>query len=325
MKTPRLAALALMVPVAFAASADQPKTDKPKDETKPADVMSAETFAGLKLRALGPSLTSGRIGDLAVDPKHPGRYFVAVASGGVWKTVNDGTTWAPVFDREGSYSIGCVTIDPNNPNTVWVGTGENNSQRSVGWGDGVYRSDDGGQHWQNMGLKHSEHIGKILLDPRDFNVVWVAAQGPLWGPGGDRGLYKSVDGGKTWVASLKISENTGVSDVAMDPRNPDLLYASAYQRRRHVWTLINGGPESTVYKTTDGGKSWRKVQEGLPKDVDLGRIGLAVSPVDPDVVFALVEAAEDKSGFFRSSNRGETWEKRCGYKTVSGQYYQEIF
>ena len=325
MKTPRLAALALMVPVAFAASADQPKTDKPKDETKPADVMSAETFAGLKLRALGPSLTSGRIGDLAVDPKHPGRYFVAVASGGVWKTVNDGTTWAPVFDREGSYSIGCVTIDPNNPNTVWVGTGENNSQRSVGWGDGVYRSDDGGQHWQNMGLKHSEHIGKILLDPRDFNVVWVAAQGPLWGPGGDRGLYKSVDGGKTWVASLKISENTGVSDVAMDPRNPDLLYASAYQRRRHVWTLINGGPESAVYKTTDGGKSWRKVQEGLPKDVDLGRIGLAVSPVDPDVVFALVEAAEDKSGFFRSSNRGETWEKRGDYKTTSGQYYQEIF
>ncbi|MBZ5590444.1 MAG: glycosyl hydrolase [Acidobacteriia bacterium] len=325
MKTPLLACLALIVPVAFAASATQQRAEKPKDEPKPTDVMSAETFVGLKLRAIGPALTSGRIGDFAVDPKHPGRYFVAVASGGVWKTVNDGTTWTAVFDREGSYSIGCVTMGPSNPNTVWVGTGENNSQRSVGWGDGVYRSDDGGQHWQNMGLKHSEHIGKILVDPRDSNVVWVAAQGPLWGPGGDRGLYRSADGGKNWTASLKISEDTGISDVVMDPRNPDLLYASAYQRRRHVWTMINGGPESAIYKTTDGGKNWRKVSEGLPKDVDLGRIGLAVSPADPDVVYAIVEAAETKSGFFRSQDRGETWEKRCDYKTTSGQYYQEIF
>jgi len=320
-----LAALALLFPAAVCAAAVPPKSEKPKDEAKPADVMSADTFAGLKLRALGPAVTSGRIIDFAVDPKHPGRYFVAVASGGVWKTVNDGTTWTPVFDREGSYSIGCVTLDPNNPFTVWVGSGENNSQRSVGWGDGVYRSDDGGRHWQNIGLKHSEHVGKILVDPRDSNVVWVAAQGPLWGPGGDRGLYRSADGGKTWNASLKVSENTGVSDVVMDPRNPDVMYASSYQRRRHVWTVINGGPESAIYKTTDGGKSWRKVVEGLPKDVDLGRIGLAVSPVDPDVVYAIVEAGEDKSGFFRSTDRGETWEKRSGYKTVSGQYYQEIF
>ncbi len=324
MNTAHLAALALIAPVALSAAVAQPKGGKPDGDAKPADVMSADTFAGLRLRSIGPALTSGRIGDFAVDPKHPERYFVAVASGGVWRTGNGGTTWTPVFDDEGSYSIGCVTLDPSNPYTVWVGTGENNSQRSVGWGDGVYRSDDGGQHWRNVGLKHSEHIGKILVDPRLSDVVWVAAQGPLWGPGGDRGLYKSTDGGKTWTVSLKISEDTGVSDVVMDPRKPDVMYASAYQRRRHVWTVINGGPESAIYKTTDGGANWRKVGEGLPK-VDLGRIGLAVSPANPDVVYAIVEAAEDKSGFYRSADRGETWERRSDYKTTSGQYYQEIF
>ena len=324
MRAAHVAALALLFPVALAASAAPPRAGKPADDSKPADVMSADTFAGLKLRSIGPALTSGRIGDLAVDPKRPERYFVAAASGGVWRTVNAGTTWTPVFDGEGSYSIGCLALDPNNPYTVWVGTGENNSQRSVAWGDGVYRSDDGGQHWKNVGLKRSEHIGKILVDPRASEVVWVAAQGPLWGPGGDRGLYKTNDGGKTWSVSLKISDDTGVSDVVMDPRRPDVMYAAAYQRRRHVWTVINGGPEAAIYKTTDGGANWRKVSEGLPK-VDLGRIGLAVSPANPDVVYAIVEAAEDKSGFFRSTDRGETWEKRSDYKTTSGQYYNKIF
>jgi photosystem II stability/assembly factor-like uncharacterized protein len=319
------AAVIALVMVPYTASASKPQAQKSKIDAKKADAMSTDTFAGLKLRSIGPATTSGRIADFAVEAANPSHYFVAVASGGVWKTTNGGTTFTPAFDKEGAYSIGCVAIDPSNPNTVWVGTGENNSQRSVSWGDGVYRSDDGGKNWTNVGLKHSEHIGKILIDPRDPRVVYVAAQGPLWAPGGDRGLYKTTDGGKTWAAVLTISENTGVTDVAFDPRNPDLLYAASYQRRRHVWTLIDGGPESAIYKSTDAGKTWRKLERGLPKDVDLGRIGLAVSPADPDVVYAIIEAADDKGGVFRSTDRGETWEKRSDYMSTSGQYYNELF
>jgi photosystem II stability/assembly factor-like uncharacterized protein len=313
----------VLVPAMVAAT--PPRSAKAKDPEAGKGVMSAKTFSGLKLRSIGPATTSGRIADFAVEAAEPSHYYVAVASGGVWKTVNAGTTYVPVFDEEGSYSIGCIALDPTNANTLWVGTGENNSQRSVSWGDGVYRSDDGGKSWTNVGLKHSEHIGKILIDPRDPRVVYVAAQGPLWGPGGDRGLYKTTDAGKTWTAVLTISENTGVTDVVFDPRNPDLLYAASYQRRRRVWTLIDGGPESAIYKSTDAGKSWRKVERGLPKDVDLGRIGLAVSPADPDVVYAIIEAADGKGGVFRSTDRGETWEKRSDYMTTSGQYYNEIF
>jgi photosystem II stability/assembly factor-like uncharacterized protein len=279
-----------------------------KDEKEPPKGgYRSETFAGLELRSIGPALTSGRITDLAVDPENKHRWFVASADGGVWRTVNSGITFQPVFDGEVSHSIGCVTIDPNDPFVIWVGSGENNSQRVVGYGDGIYRSDDGGETWKNMGLKASEHISKIVVDPRDSLVVWVAAQGPLWGPGGDRGLYRTADGGKTWNRSLTISENTGVTDVVMDPRDPDVLYASAYQRRRHVFTLIDGGPESAIYKSVDGGANWRKITTGLPKE-DMGRIGLAVAPAEPDTVYAVIEAANKAGGFFRSENRGETWE-----------------
>lgn len=291
-----------------------------KDTT---DYLSSKTFSGLKLRLIGPGLTSGRIIDLAVHPENPATFYVAVACGGVWKTVNAGISFTPIFDKEASFSIGCVTIDPNNPHTVWVGSGENNSQRSVSYGDGVYKSIDGGKSWKNVGLKKSEHIGKILIDPRNSNTVYVAAQGPLWGPGGDRGLYKTTNGGETWEQVLKISENTGVSDMAFDPRNPDVIYATAYQRRRHVWTLINGGPEGAIYKSVDAGKTWTKLTEGLPSG-DVGRIGIAVSPVNPDIVYALIEAA-DGGGFYRSIDRGATWEKRYDYKSSSAQYYQEIF
>ena len=244
----------------------------------------------------------------------------------MWRTDNGGTTWTPVFDGEGSYSIGAVTIDPRNPNVVWVGTGENNSQRSVGYGDGVYKSEDGGKSWKNVGLKASEHIGKILVHPEDSNVVYVAAQGPLWAPGGDRGLYKTTDGGKTWNAVLTIDENTGVTDVVMDPRDPDTLVAASYQRRRHVFTLIDGGPGSGVHKTTDGGKTWKKVTSGLPKE-EMGRIGLAIAPTEPDTLYALVEtaAANKAGGTFRSTNRGESWEKRGDYVPGGPMYYQEIF
>ncbi|MCU0961191.1 MAG: hypothetical protein MUF48_13910 [Pirellulaceae bacterium] len=285
--------------------------------------LNASLLSGLSFRGLGPAFMSGRISDIAVDSVDRNVWYVAAASGGVWKTENCGTTWTPIFDGYGSYSIGCVTVDPQNRHVVWVGTGENNSQRSVGYGDGVYKSLDGGKSFTRVGLENSEHIGKILIDPRDSQVVYVAAQGPLWAPGGDRGLYKTTDGGQTWTLVLNISENTGVSDVVFDPRNPDVLLAVAYQRRRHVWTLINGGPESALYKSTDGGQNWRKITRGLP-GVDLGRIGVAVSPIQPDVVYALVEAAEGQSGFFKSTDGGETWAKQGSYESTSPQYYQEI-
>ncbi len=283
---------------------------------------AAPDLGGLKLRSLGPAVTSGRIVGFAVDPKDRGTYYVASASGGVWKTTNAGTSWAPIFDEQGSYSIGCVVLDPKNPHVVWVGTGENNSQRSVGYGDGVYRSDDGGKSWKKVGLEKSEHIGKILMDPRNSEVVYVAAQGPLWGPGGDRGLYKTTDGGKTWKAVLTISENTGVTDVVLDPQHPDVLIAAAYQRRRHVWTLIDGGPEGALYKSTDGGASWTKLKAGLPTG-DLGRIGLAVAPNRPDVVYAIIESTDKKGGIFRSTDFGGTWEKRNDFDSQA-QYYAHL-
>ena len=319
MKNDRLAVLALGIVVAAACSPVVLAGDE-KDE---AEGMSAGTFAGMKFRSIGPALMSGRICDFAVDPNDPSHYFVAACSGGVWKTENAGITYAPVFDGEGSFSIGCVTLDPKNPYVVWVGTGENNSQRSVAFGDGVYRSRDGGKSWENLGLKESEHIGKIVIDPRDSNVVYVAAQGPLWRSGGDRGLYKTMDGGKTWQRVLYVSEDTGINEVYLDPRDPDVLFATAYQRRRHVWTLIDGGPEGAIYKSTDAGKSWRKVASGIP-DVDKGRIGMCIPATRPDTVYAVVEAAEEKGGFFRSTDRGETWEKRSSYVSGGPQYYNEL-
>ncbi len=295
-----------------------------ENEKKDSGPMKSSTFNGLKFRGIGPGIASGRIIDFAVHPCNNDIIYAAIASGGVWKTTNHGTTWIPIFDSQGSYSIGCVTIDPNNHHTVWVGSGENNSQRSVSHGDGIYRSDDGGKTWRNMGLKKSEHIGKIIVRPGNSNEVWVAAQGPLWNAGGDRGLYKTTDGGKTWDKSLYISENTGVSDLVMDPRDPDVLYASSYQRRRHVWTLINGGPEAAIYKTTDNGKTWNKLSGGLPGG-ELGRIGLGISPVNPDYIYALIEAVGNKGGFFRSTDRGASWKEMYDMKSSSAQYYQEVF
>ncbi|MGZ5481260.1 MAG: VPS10 domain-containing protein [Pyrinomonadaceae bacterium] len=300
-------------------------TDQPQgeDESRPRDPMSTGTFNGLRFRSIGPAFTSGRVIGIAVDPNNSAKYYVAAASGGVWKTVNNGTTWTPIFDREGSYSIGAIVLDPKNPLTVWVGTGENNSQRSASYGNGLYRSDDGGRSWRNVGLKTSEHIGKIAIDPKDSNIVYVAAQGPLWGPGGDRGLYKTTDGGKTWKQILKFSEHTGVTDVVIDPNNPETIYAASYQRRRHMWTLINGGPESAIHKSTDGGATWTRLRAGLPT-IDMGRIGLAVSPVDSNVIYATVESTDRRGGIFRSSDRGGSWERRNEFDTTA-MYYGKIF
>lgn len=296
-----------------------------KVKTEPAptpSLLSTTSLSGLKFRGIGPALTSGRISDLAVNPQNHKEYFVAVSSGGVWKTSNAGTTYEPVFDAEGSYSIGCITMDPNNSNVIWVGTGENNNQRSVAYGDGIYKSIDGGDSWTHMGLKNSEHIGKIIVDPRNSDVIYVAAIGPLWSKGGDRGVYKSTDGGKSWRIVLELDEQTGVNDIVMDPRNPDVLYAAAHQRRRHVFTYIGGGPGSGMYKTVDGGANWEKINEGLPT-VDMGRIGLAIAPSNPEIIYAIVEAAQGEGGFFRTTNRGASWKKMGSY-TSSGNYYQEI-
>ena len=305
----------------FVFSSAHLRSQENKEEEK--GPWKSSAFSGLKFRSIGPAFMSGRISDFAVNPCNPAEYYVAVASGGLWKTSNAGTTWESIFDSQKSYSMGCIAMDPNNHNVVWVGTGENNSQRSVSWGDGVYKTIDGGKSWKNMGLKNSEHIGKIIVDPRNSNAVYVAAQGPLWNAGGDRGLYKTTDGGENWEKVLEISENTGVTDVIFDPCNPDVLYAAAYQRRRHVFTLINGGPESAIYKSVDAGKTWKKLKTGLPS-VDMGRIGLTVSPVKPYYIYAIIEAAEGKGGFFRSSDKGASWQKRNSYIANSPQYYMEI-
>ena len=280
---------------------------------------TAKTFGGLELRGIGPAFMSGRIADIAIHPDRTSTWWVAVGSGNVWKTTNAGTTWKPVFDGEGSYSVGCVTIDPKRPDVVWVGTGENVGGRHVGYGDGVYRSLDAGKTWKNMGLGKSEHIGRIVVDPRDSDVVFVAAQGPLWSAGGDRGVFKTTDGGGTWTKILGAGEYTGANEVVMDPTNPDVLYASLHQRFRNVAVLVNGGPESGIWKTTDGGATWRKLETGLflekseggatkDEEKDMGKIGLAISPQDSRVVYATIERAHRKGGFYRSSNGGESWE-----------------
>ena len=288
-----------------------------------AQTIPADTFAGLRARSIGPAVTSGRVMTIAVHPSDNAVFYVGAASGGVWKTVNGGASFQPVFDTQGSFSIGWIAVDPRRPSIVWVGTGERNSQRSVAYGDGVYKSEDGGRSWTNVGLNASEHIGRVVIDPKNTDTVYVAAQGPLWGPGGDRGLYKTTDGGKTWTQVLKISENTGVSDVVLDPRDPEVIVATSYQRRRHFFTMIDGGPESAIHRSSDGGKTWKKVTTGLPEE-QLGRIGIAISPVNPDILYANVEAANRKGGIFRSIDNGVTWEKRADYNG-GAMYYGDIY
>lgn len=292
----------------------------------PATSALHEAISGLGLRGIGPAFMGGRIASIAIDPRRSSTWYVAVGSGGLWKTTNAGTTWTPIFDDEGAYSIGCVAIDPNQPDVVWVGTGEAVSGRHVAWGNGVHRSSDGGKTWTHMGLERSEHIAAILIDPRDSKIVYIAAEGPLWSAGGERGLFKTNDGGLTWETVLDIDEDTGVTSLAFAPGKPDVVYAATYQRRRRVWSFLGGGPGSGLHKSTDAGVTWKRMTEGLPKG-DMGKIGLAVTPADPDLVFATIEAEASERGFYRSTDRGQSWVRRSDY--ISGgtgpHYYQEIF
>ncbi len=311
-----LLVLAMMCGTSFGQKKNENSAEK--------DKFSARTFSGLKFRSIGPAYASGRIADFAVNPDNHKEYYVGVASGNIFKTVNSGITWEPVFEKYGSYSIGCLAMDPNNFNVVWAGTGENNSQRALGYGDGVYRTEDGGKSWKNMGLKSSRQIGEIIIHPINSDIVFVAAEGSVWGPGGERGVYKTTDGGKTWNAVLTISENTGVADMVMDPRNPDVIYAASHQRRRHVFTKIDGGPETAIYRTTDGGENWTKLKSGLPSG-EMGAIGLAISPANPDYVYAIIELPGRRGGFYRTTNRGASWTKMSDHVSNSPQYYNELF
>ncbi len=281
-------------------------------------------FKNLSPRLIGPAYPSGRISDFAFDPKRSNHFYVATSSGGVWETADNGISWKPIFDKYASYATSDIEIDPNNPSVLWLGTGENNAQRSVANGDGVYKSVDGGKSWKNVGLKDSGHIGRIWINPANSDHVLVSSQGPLWSSGGDRGLYQTIDGGATWTRILDIDENTGVNEFVVDPNNPNIIVASSYQRRRHVWTLINGGPGSGIHRTTDGGKTWKKVSSGLPGG-ELGRIGIAGSKSEPNLIYAIIEAEDKGEGVYASTDFGVTWKKRSSRQTSSPQYYNELF
>ena len=303
----------------LSASVSGQRAERVKSDT----LLTTGLVSGLKFRGIGPAWASGRVADFAVNPSNLSEYYAAIASGNIWKTENNGTTWKPVFDSYGAYAIGVIRIDPNNHNVVWVGTGENNHQRALGYGDGVYKSVDGGKSFKNMGLKESRQIGGIVIDPRNSDIVLVACEGSAWGPGGERGLYRTADGGKSWEKVLNISDETGVNNVVIDPKDPDIMYATSEQRRRHHFTKIGGGPESAVYKTTDAGKTWYKIMKGLPSG-DIGGMGIDVSPVNPNIVYLIVEAAGNSGGFFRSTDKGESWERMNSYHS-SGQYYNKIY
>lgn len=283
------------------------------------------SFNEVKFRSIGPAFMTGRISDVVIDPADESHWYVGVGSGGVWETHNAGVTFTPIFDKQKVYSIGCITLDSHSRN-LWVGSGENLGGRHISFGDGVYLSKDGGKTWKNMGLKMSNHISKIVVHPTNPNMVWVAAQGPLWSAGGERGVYKTIDGGKTWKQTLGDQEWTGATDLLLDPRNPDVLYAATWQRHRTVAAYLGGGPKSGIHKSIDGGNTWEKLKTGLPSG-NMGKIGLALSPQNPDVVYAAIELDLKKGGFYRSADRGRSWVKKSD--VISGgtgpHYYQEIW
>ena len=285
----------------------------------------------LAFRSIGPALMGGRIVDIAVAENPPsvrgGRLgtviYIGAATGGVWKSTNAGVSWTAVFDSVRAGGVGAVAVAPSNSDIVWVGTGEPNNMRSSSWGTGVYKSTDGGKTWSAPMLPTSQHIGRIVIDPRDPNVVYVAALGPLWAPGGERGLYKTTDGGRTWTNTKEISQYTGFTDVAMDPSDPDVLYAAALERERREYSFLPAGPESGIYKTSDAGKNWTKLTQGLPKG-EIGRIGLSVCRSRPSTVYAVIHAEGNSGGVYRSDDGGESWKGSLNPSNATAWYYGQI-
>jgi len=291
-----------------------------KAEKEKGGPLSESLLESLKWRNIGPANMGGRIDDFAVIESNPHIIYAATASGGVWKTTNNGITWIPIFDDQTTSTIGDVTICPSNPDIILVGTGEPNNRQSSSWGDGVYKSNDGGKTWKNMGLEDTHHIGRIVVHPTNPDIVFVAALGHLWGPNKERGLFRTKDGGKTWTNTLYIDENTGCVDVAIDPDSPNTLYAAAYQRRRRGWGFSGGGPQSGLYKTTDGGENWVKLTAGLPEGI-AGRIGIDIYHSDPNIVYVIYE--NERGGVFRSEDKGSTW-KKMSSTNPRPMYYSQI-
>ncbi len=302
----RLMVLALMVALLVL-----PAGAKEKARTEPDFSSLIKAF---KWRNIGPAVMGGRTVDFAVVESNPSVVYAAMGPSGLWKSENGGLTWKPIFDHQGTISIGAVAVSQSNPDIVWVGTGEATCRNSVSIGDGVYKSEDGGKTWKHMGLVNTRHIAKIVIDPKNPDVVYVAAMGKLWGKNPERGVYKTTDGGKTWKKVLYIGDDVGIADLVMDPSNNLILYAAAYQHGRKPYYFYSGGPLSGIYKTTDGGRTWKKLTNGLPGG-DTGRIGLAVSRSRPNVVYAIVE--NKKGGIFRSDDKGETWRKMGGVKVLN--------
>jgi len=322
---------ALAIVLLASLPATLPAQATPTAKTTPVvfDADSAR-LAELPWRSIGPAVTSGRVVAFAV-PEGPKSqigerlgevFYVASASGGVWKTTNGGTTWESIFDHQGSASIGDIAVAPSNPDIIWVGTGEANNQRSSSWGDGVYKSENGGKTWTNMGLRKSEHIGRVIVNPTNPEIVFVAAAGPLWGAGGDRGLFRTTDGGRTWKNVKNIDTHTGFTDVIFDPTNPNVVYAASFQRERRPYTYVGGGPGSGLWKSIDGGDSWTKLTEGLPK-VDVGRIGLDVSRSNPNIVYATIETKVTGNGASQGNTEGSVY--RSDDRAGAGRKWDGIF
>lgn len=290
--------------------------------SKAEDSVKNISLSGLKFRGIGPAVTGGRIVDIAVNPNNTSEYYVASGHGSLWKTNNNGVTFSPSFEAQTAFSMGAVRIDPFNTSIVWAGTGEHNNQTNVIYGDGVYKSEDGGNSWKHMGLKNSEHIGGIIIDPTNHDVVYVAAYGPMRNEGGDRGIFKTSDGGKTWRNVLKISPYTGCFEVHMDPRYATTIYAVAHQRLRKGFTNVGGGEESAIYRSLDSGATWQKMMKGMPSE-SIGRIGMAISPANPRIIYALVQAKEG-SGLYKSLDQGATWTKESSYTSAYPFYMQKI-
>ncbi len=291
-----------------------------KAKKEPEPLLKESVLEGLNWRCIGPSNMGGRIDDFAVVERNPKVIYAGTASGGVWKTINNGVTWEPIFDDQTTSTIGDVDVAPSNPGIIWVGTGEPNNRQSSSWGDGVYKSTDGGRTWTNMGLGDTHHIGRIVIHPTNPDIVYVAALGHLWGPNKERGLYRTMDGGKTWTNTKFIDENTGFVDVALDHESPNVLYAAAYQRRRRGWGFNGGGPGSGLYRTTDGGQTWNLLTNGLPSG-NMGRIGIDIYRSSPNIVYAVIEHKD--GGVFRSEDKGLTWEKMSS-TNPRPMYYSQI-